>query len=190
MFSVFSSPDDVEEGQPHGVEDEPRALLADDFLAEQDDPQQGKPATDDINGVGHPKRRDAQHDIAQRAPADGGGHAHDVGAEPVEPLGRCQPDARDGKGHGADELNDDERGGDAQRLAHDLQDVKELSGHLLTTFCGFPSRNARRLSAQVSISRRRASRVAQAMCGVRKALGAASRGVSAAGGSVSMTSAP
>src|SRR5216110_3045873 len=39
-------------------------------------------------------------------------------------------------------------------------------GHQFTTFCGLPARNARTFSTAMRMSRARAARVAQALCGV------------------------
>lgn len=60
----------------------------------------------------------------------------------------------------------------------------------LTTFCGRPFRKACMLAALMSINRSLDCFVAQAMCGVTKKLGALRSGLSACGGSVSMTSVP
>jgi len=61
---------------------------------------------------------------------------------------------------------------------------------LRTTFCGLPARKARMLAAVTSKSRRRAARVAQAMCGVITQFFAVRSGLEAAGGSTESTSSP
>lgn len=120
--------DDVEEGKADGVEDEPGVLLADEVLAEDDDPEEGDEAADDVDAVGEPEGTDAKHEVAYGAAADGCGHAYDEGSEPVETLGGCHADAGDGEGHGADELDDDEGGGDAQAEGELLQEVEHDAG--------------------------------------------------------------
>ena len=120
--------DDVEEGKANGVEDEPGVLLADEVLAEDDDPEEGDEAADDVDAVGEPEGTDAKHEVAYGAAADGCGHAYDEGSEPVETLGGCHADAGDGEGHGADELDDDEGGGDAQAEGELLQEVEHDAG--------------------------------------------------------------
>src|SRR6266550_7730624 len=55
--------------------------------------------------------------------------------------------------------------------------------HQFTTFCGLPARKARTFSAAMRMSRARAARVAQALCGVMMQFIARSNGLLAGGGS-------
>src|SRR6266487_6154209 len=64
------------------------------------------------------------------------------------------------------------------------------AGLQFTTFCGFPARKARTFSTAMRMSRARAARVAQALCGVMMQFIARSNGLLAGGGSTERTSRP
>ena len=137
--------DDVEKGKANGVEDEPGVVVMDDVLAEHADGQHGQGATDEVAAVRHPEGIDTKHEVANRSATDSRRHAHNPCAEDVELLRRGQPDARDGKGKGADELDDDKRDRQPQRVGHVLQKVMnrkvEKIKHILlkSTFASYAS---------------------------------------------------
>ena len=43
--------------------------------------------TDEVDGIGHPERCEAEHHIAERAAADGSGQTYDIASKPVELFG-------------------------------------------------------------------------------------------------------
>lgn len=93
-----------EEGEAYGIENEPCTRLPDKLFAEYDDPKQGYGGDDEIDGIGHPKRTQAEQQVAKGSAAYGGSEANDVCAEPIELLGRGHPDAGYGKGHGSNDV--------------------------------------------------------------------------------------
>ena len=115
----------IEERKTDGIEDEPSIVVVDDVLAEHSYSQNGQGTTDEIAAIRHPKRIDAQHEVANRAAANSSCHTHNPSAEDVEMLGRGKTNARDCKGKSADELNNDERDRQPQRIAHVLQKFQE-----------------------------------------------------------------
>ena len=76
----------------------------DEMLTEEDDPQQGQSGTNQINRVRHPTRGDVQQQVAYRTASDGRHKTHHIRSKPVEPLGRGQTYATNGKGKCANEI--------------------------------------------------------------------------------------
>ena len=112
--------DDIEERKSDGIEDEPGVVVVDDVLAEHTDCQHRQSTADEVTAVGHPERIEPEHEVTNRSATDSCCHTHNPSTEDVELLGTGQTHARDGKGKGAYELDDDERDGQPQRIAHVL----------------------------------------------------------------------
>ena len=108
--------DDREEPQSDGVEDEEGVVESDEVAAQHDDDAQCDGRDDEVDAVEHPERGHREHHVAQRTAADGRREAHDVGPEPVETLGRGEPDAADGEGQRPQHLKN-------KIYAHDSQSV-------------------------------------------------------------------
>ena len=96
--------DHREQCQADTVEYEERIVQMDEMFTEEDDPQQGQSGTNQVNGIRHPARGDVQQQVAYRTAANGRHKTHHIRSKPVEPLGRGQAYATDGKGKCANEI--------------------------------------------------------------------------------------
>ena len=76
-----------EQGEAEGVEDKPGVVEAYETATEDDGGEEGEGCADEIDGIGHPERCEAEHHIAERAAANGSGQTYDIAPEPVELFG-------------------------------------------------------------------------------------------------------